>query len=197
MVIRVLLVLTVAFSAAVDAAETPAPDWRLALSPQPERPLLRLMVVERRADEWLVTNRVEVLAALRAGTVASSVAIYAAEVLLARADLTYDEALDLHALLARVHGPRDRELADRALLQWFSWLPAGVDPDVVHRRMVERGWVMERAEVASMLGSRARDRASRIAAGDPPAPERQIIVLPGSIYGQATILDGRMTVRRR
>jgi len=177
------------------AAEAPPVDWSAVLAPQVERPLLRQVVIERRADAWLVASRAEVLAALRAGTLSSSVAIYAAEVLLAQAELSYDEALDLHGFLWRTHHPRDPMLADLALYQWFSWLPPGVDIDAVHRRMVERGLPFTRDAVGAMMQAHTERHARQRAAGQPVAASRAVLVTPGSIYGQSAVLDGRLTVR--
>lgn len=191
--VRVAILAAVMIAVAM-ASESPAPDWARALAPNPERPLLRQVVIEHRADAWLIAHRAEVLAAVRAGSIDSSVAIVAAEVLLARAELTFGEALDLHALLVRLHGTYDTFLANHVLLQWLSWLPPEADDQVVWQGMAERGWQIPLENLKSLRAGRARERARRLANGEPIPTQRDVIVTSGALYGTEVWLAGGLTV---
>ncbi len=166
------------------ASEPSTSDWAKVLQPAPERTLLRQVVIEHRADDWLIAHATEVLAAIRSGTVDSSVAISVSEVLLERAALTYEDALDLHALLFRLHHPVDRTLAGNVLHQWLSWLPPEADLDQVQRRMAERGWTYTLANLLSLTRSRRNEWARLKASGQPLPTERRVEIGSGSIYGQ-------------
>ena len=179
------------------ASEPSVTDWSRALQPAPERTLLRQVVIEHRADEWLIAHAPNVLAAIRAGSVDSSVMIAASEVLLARAALTYEDALDLHALLFRLHQPVDRQLAGLVLHQWLSWLPPEADLEQVQRKMAERGWHYTLANLLSLTRTRRNEQARAKAAGDQVVVERRMVVGTGSIFGQQIWTKAVMTVHAK